>query len=264
MEVKDRKVRIKQGSVKENRDKDPKGRTKATSTKPNEKRRNNNSQDEIITRETNVYGQAIDGGRKDIHIVSNRKYKGRKKNVPYYQKSVNEKKVNITKKEYVNNLNNLAEEEESNSKKDDNDLIYRTLYKTGLNAKKGNDNKESKYSTEQRTIEDNKQERDNNKKLGITKEKTDDIKYNKNNKKLEERERENEYKNNKIRTIKNYDNIKWEEERAMEFYVIDTDEDKEIKISTKYRKKIDLRRNKLKEICIEKKKINDEKEEMKK
>ena len=135
--------------------------------------------------------------------------------------------------------------------KREDDIIYRTLYRTSQYKRK----EKRSYSLEQRNIEkeNNDKENSNNKeyiktenkkkkingknskKLGITVEKTDDIRYNKNNKKLEERELTT--KSGSKYGKNNDNNLKCEEEeRTVDFYVIDSDE--EIVMGNPYKKKL--------------------------
>ena len=129
--------------------------------------------------------------------------------------------------------------DDSGEEENKDDIIHRTLYRTSLEHKGLNIDKSSEKSKEKK-IEKPKEISDN--KFSISMEKTDDIRYNIGDKKI--------YSN--INNDKPKKPMVFLSERAIDFYVIDADDKEHIVVSTKLKKKIDRRRNKFKEINIEK------------
>ena len=171
-------------------------------------------------------------------------------------------------------------EEESESEEKD-DFIHRTFYRTSLD-KPGLNNEKYKSSNMQDDrdkdkIKDKKNKEQSNKqssdKFVISMEKTDDMKYNIGDKKIysnindkqknyrteynddsNEKSNDGNYRKYEKRNIYSPSTIiKSDElidERTIDFFVIDGDDD--IIVSSKNKKKIDRKRNKFKEIYIEK------------
>ena len=184
----------------------------------------------------------------------------------------NKKKVKV--KLYEDN-----EEESDEEEKDD--FIHRTFYRTSLDNKGLNnekykspnirDDKDKDKSKDKKIKEQsNKQSND---KYSISMEKTDDIRYNNEDKKIysnindKQRNYKTEYNNDSNEKSNGDIYHKYEkrniyspnianqfnkliDERTIDLFVIDGDDD--IVVSTKNKKKIDRKRNKFKEIYIEK------------
>ena len=129
--------------------------------------------------------------------------------------------------------------DDSGEEENKDDIIHRTLYRASLEHKGLNIDKSTEKSKEKK-IEKPKEISDN--KFSISMEKTDDIRYNIGDKKI--------YSN--INNDKPKKPMVLLSERAIDFYVIDADEKEHIVVSTRLKKKIDRRRNKFKEINIEK------------
>ena len=191
------------------------------------------------------------------------------------------------KKKNKNNLyDNQNESDEEEEEEKDDDFIHRTLYRKSLegNGKELKDNKNEiqniQKNKDKENIKKNKEQSNTSNtrtpdKFGISMEKTDDIRYNIDDKKIysnlfnnsnnqkyktefkedSDEKNSNDYysKNDKknIYSPKNVSFSKLINERTVDFFVIDTDDDNLV-VSTKYKKKIDRKRNKFKEIYIEK------------
>ena len=206
----------------------------------------------------------------------------RKKNNAKSVKSVNTKedknKKKLKNKIYNNNNEDYSDEEEEKEKNDD--FIHRALYRTSLDNKGLNDDKykspniqnKIKYKknkeTERNNDLTNNQSNDN---FTMSMEKTDDIRYSIGDKKIysnisndRQKNYKTEYNNDADEKTKNDYYPKYEkrkiysldksneliDERTIDFFVIDGDD--ETIITSKYKKKIDRKRNKFKEILIEK------------
>ena len=155
--------------------------------------------------------------------------------------------------------------DEEDSEKDD--FLHRPFYKPTIeNKRPDNDKKQIQKKTEEKDKDkERKKEKAKNRetekrrldlsfnntndKLFISMEKTDDIHYNIEDKKIYSNKNNNNpnsnYKNSRTRKGINLQN-----ERTIDFFVVDGEE--EVVVSTKNRKKIDRKRNKFKEVIIEK------------
>ena len=135
------------------------------------------------------------------------------------------------------------DKDDSGAEDNKNDILHMALYRTSLDRKglindKISEIQNDRDKSKEKKIEKPRESADN--KFGISMEKTDDIRYNIGDKKI--------YSN--INNDKPKKPMILLNERTVDFYVIDSDEN--IIVSTKFKKKIDRKRNKFKEINIEK------------
>ena len=192
------------------------------------------------------------------------------------EKEKNKKSTNYTEESKKKEKNKKYDDnEESSDEEDNNDFIHRTLYKASNDNKglsdeknKSTQNKDDKDKYKEKKIKEQPNTQSNNK-FSISMEKTDDMRYNIGDKKIysningkqKNTKTESNYDNNdnypkyekrNIYSPKSGDKFKeLTNERTIDLFVIDGDDD-EIIVSSKYKKKIDRKRNKFKEIFIEK------------
>ena len=156
-------------------------------------------------------------------------------------------------------ITNYDDSNDEDSEKDD--FLHRPFYKPTIeNKRPDNEKKQIQKKTEEKEKDKERKKekaknRENEKRkldlsfnnandnLFISMEKTDDIHYNIEDKKIYSNKNNN--KNSRTRKGTNLQN-----ERAIDFFVVDGEE--EVVVSTKNRKKIDRKRNKFKEVIIEK------------
>ena len=194
--------------------------------------------------------------------------KKKKKKVTYKDEKKDKKKEKNKDKNYEDNNNNY---EDNSDKEEKDDFIHRAIYRTNVENKindeknkNSNDKNKEKKNKEQLNL--NYQTQPNNHKFAISMEKTDDIRYNildkkiysnfnnkqKNYKTETNNDRINKYEKRNVNIDKMGDKFKeLINERTIDLFVIDGDDD-DIVVSTKNKKKIDRKRNKFKEIYIEK------------
>ena len=171
-------------------------------------------------------------------------------------------------KNYEDNNNNY---EDNSEKEEKEDFIHRAIYRTNVenkinDEKNKNSDDKSKEKKNKEQLNLNYQTQPNNDKFAISMEKTDDIRYNildkkiysnfnnkqKNYKTESNNDSVNKYEKRNVNIDKMGDKFKeLINERTIDLFVIDGDDD-DIVVSTKNKKKIDRKRNKFKEIYIEK------------
>ena len=189
-----------------------------------------------------------------------------KKNAQYKE---DKKEADDLKKNKIYKDNDDDSDEGEKDKRDD--FIHRALYKPKNDYKNRENNEKEKfnYNGKKREKDVENKDKESSNKFVISMEKTDDIQYNIKDKKIysnssnikqedyktknqtesKEKEEYPSYEKRKINIPKSDFVIN---ERTIDFYVIDGDDDENIVVSTKYKKKIDRKRNKFKEIVIEK------------
>ena len=182
----------------------------------------------------------------------NEKEKGKEKEFDFlnfrftndYSKKEKEREKDKNKEKKENNKFNDEKKGDSGSEEKE-DMIHRMLYKSSLDPKVSSNNKNSDAQNDRDKMKEKKTEKakelsDN--KFAISMEKTDDIRYNIGDKKI--------YSN--INSDKPKKPMVLLNERTIDFFVIDADDSESIVVSTKLKKKIDRKRNKFKEVNIEK------------
>ena len=217
------------------------------------------------------------------NIGENRNKLKKQKVLSKSAKSINNYKNENKNKKRKNDDGEDEEDEESSDDDDfkkENDLIYRTLYRATMTIKKDNndDNNKNNNNNEQSKDKDKYSQNSNRNKISM--QKTDNIRYNKDEGRIFTEDNNSYKKNsNKINglnfpspsekkksgnstTNKPKSKNKLDMERAIDLYVIDGDDD-DIIVSQKYKKDIDLKRNKFIEIKIEKFDSNSKKEKKK-
>ena len=204
----------------------------------------------------------------------------KKKNNSKSVKNANYKEEQNKKKEKNKIYNNNNEDYSEEEKEKNDDFIHRALYGTSLDKKGLNDEKYKSPNIPNKIKDKKNKENERNMDLSnnqsnnqfiISMEKTDDLRYNIGDKKIysnifndKPKNYKTEYNNdyeekNKTDLYPKYEKRKIYslnksneliDERTIDFFVIDGDDD--IIINSKYKKKIDRKRNKFKEIFIEK------------
>ena len=203
----------------------------------------------------------------------------RKKNNAKSLKSLNIKedknKKKVKNKIYGNDNEDYSDKEEKEKK---DDFIHRALYRTSLDDKGLNNEKYKSPNIQNKSKDKKNKEIEKNNELSndqsndkfiVTMEKTDDIRYSIGDKKIHSNISNDRQKNYKIEYNNDSDEKnksdyypKYEKrkiyspnksnelinERAIDLFVIDGDDD--IIITSKYKKKINRKRNKFKEILI--------------
>ena len=215
----------------------------------------------------------------------NDQYNNRKNLSKLYNNDKNEKKFSKLKNNKMQ-INN-EDEEDDNVKEKEDDLLYRTLYRTSKkNMNKTKEKEEKNKKNKEKDIKNQtyNEEKLFDNKLGITMEQTDILQYNKKDKKIHSNAYNSENKrrisgikksrpkydykdNNKTQSnnhseneasyspktsekkkIQNFYDLS--KERTVDMFVID-DDDYDIKYLTKRKKKINRKNNKFREIIIE-------------
>ena len=194
--------------------------------------------------------------------------KKKKNKVTFKDEKKDKKKEKNKNKNYEDNNNNY---EDNSDKEEKEDFIHRAIYRTNVenkinDEKNKNSNDKSKEKKNKEQLNLNYQTQPNNDKFAISMEKTDDIRYNildkkiysnfnnkqKNYKTESNNDSVNKYEKRNVNIDKMGDKFKeLINERTIDLFVIDGDDD-DIVVSTKNKKKIDRKRNKFKEIYIEK------------
>ena len=217
----------------------------------------------------------------------NDQYNNRKNLSKLYNNDKNEKKFSKLKNNKMQ-INN-EDEEDDNVKEKEDDLLYRTLYRTSkknMNKTKEKEEKNKKKKEKEKDIKNQtyNEEKLFDNKLGITMEQTDILQYNKKDKKIHSNAYNSENKrrisgikksrpkydykdNNKTQSNNHSENeasyspktsekkkiqnfYDLSKERTVDMFVID-DDDYDIKYLTKRKKKINRKNNKFREIIIE-------------
>ena len=186
-----------------------------------------------------------------------------------YKDQKSDQDIKRIKKMQKNKTANIADDSDEEEESEKDDILHRLFYKPVTNNKRPDadknkiqkkaEEKEKQKEKERQKEREKAKSKENQKKLlsyqqsndkmAVSMEKTDDMSYNVDDKKIySNKKKKNDAKDSNTKgSSKKATNLGIE--RTVDFFVIDGDDD--IEISSRYKKKIDRKRNRYKEICIE-------------